>query len=171
MNDMKRNLILVLALCLSCIMVLAGCGGDTDTTETETDTTVESIADAAIPEDGVYTVDVTTDSTMFHLNETANDQGTLAVENGKMTLHITLVSKNIVNLYAGTAEDAQKDGAELIEPTLDTVTYEDGMSEEVYGFDIPITALDQDIPVAIIGTHGNWYDHTVHVSNPVLLQD
>lgn len=55
-----------------------------------------------------------------------------------MTVHITLVSKNIVNLFLGTAEDAQKDGAELIQPTTDTVTYSDGMSEEVYGFNVPV---------------------------------
>ena len=51
-----------------------------------------------------------------------------------MTIHVSLVSKKIVNLFAGTAEDAQKDGAEIIEPTTDTVKYSDGYTEEVYGF-------------------------------------
>ena len=50
-----------------------------------------------------------------------------------MTIHISLTSQNIVNLFPGTAEDAQKDGAELLQPTVDTVTYEDGISEEVNG--------------------------------------
>lgn len=50
-----------------------------------------------------------------------------------MTIHVSLASKKIVNLFVGKAEDAQKDGAEVLEPTTDTVTYSDGMSEEVYG--------------------------------------
>ena len=48
-----------------------------------------------------------------------------------MTIHISLVSKNIVNLYVGKAADAQKDGAELLQPTTDTITYDDGSTEEV----------------------------------------
>ena len=77
------------------------------------------------------------------------------------------ISKKIVNLFAGKAEDAQKDGAELLEPTTDTVTYSDGMSEEVYGFDIPVPALDEEFDVALVGTKGKWYDHKVSVKNPV----
>ena len=91
----------------------------------------------------------------------------LTVKDGKMTMHISLQSKKIVNLFYGLAEDAQKDGAELIEPTTDEVTYSDGYVEEVYGFDIPVPALDEEFDVALIGTHGNWYDHKVKVSNPV----
>ena len=60
---------------------------------------------------------------MFHVNEANDGKGTLTVKDGKMTIHVSLVSKNIVNLFEGTSEDAQKDGAELLEPTTDTVTY------------------------------------------------
>ena len=65
------------------------------------------------------------------------------------------------------AEDAKKDGAELLEPTTDTVTYKDGTSEEVYGFDIPVPAIDEEFTVAAIGKKGKWYDHKVSVKNPV----
>lgn len=82
-----------------------------------------------------------------------------------MTVHITLVSKNIVNLFLGTAEDAQKDGAELIQPTTDTVTYSDGMSEEVYGFNVPVEKLDEEFDLAILGKKGKWYDHKVSVKD------
>ena len=75
-------------------------------------------------------------------------------------------SKNIVNLYPGLAEDAQKEGAELLQPTTDTVTYSDGMTEEVNGFDVPVPALDEEFDLALIGTKGTWYDHKVSVSNP-----
>ena len=117
--------------------------------------------------DGVYMAEFHTDSSMFHVNETCEGLGTLTVKDGEMTIHVTLVSQNIVNLYYGLAEDAQKEGAELIQPTLDEVTYSDGITEEVYGFDIPVPALDEEFDVALIGTKGNWYDHKVTVSNPV----
>jgi len=57
-------------------------------------------------------------------------KGTLTVENGQMTIHISLPSKSILNLFCGTAEDARKDGAALLQPTTDTVTYSDGLSED-----------------------------------------
>lgn len=94
----------------------------------------------------------------------------LTVQDGKMTIHISLTSQSIVNLFPGTAEDAQKDGAELLLPTVDTVTYEDGISEEVNGFDVPVPALDEPFNLALIGTKGKWYDHEVIVSNPEKLE-
>ena len=113
-------------------------------------------------EDGTYTADFNTDS-----NEAKEGKGVLTVKDGKMTIHISLVSKNIVNVFVGTKEEAQADGAELIEPTTDEVTYSDGTTDEVYGFDIPVEKLDEDFNVAIIGKKGTWYDHVVSVSNPV----
>ena len=62
---------------------------------------------------------------MFHVNEANDGKGTLTVEDGKMTIHVSLVSKSIVNLFVGTAEDAQKEGAEILEPTTDEVTYKE----------------------------------------------
>ncbi len=126
----------------------------------------ESSGDSSL-EDGTYTAAFNTDSDMFHVNEAMDGKGTLTVKDGKMTIHISLPSKNIVNLFAGTAEDAKKDGAELLSPTVDTVTYSDGTTEEVNGFDIPVPALNQEFDVAILGTKGKWYDHKVSVSDPV----
>ena len=118
-------------------------------------------------EDGTYEAEFNTDSGMFHVNEANDGKGVLTVKDGQMTIHISLVSKNIVNLFVGKAADAQKDGAELLEPTTDTVTYDDGSTEEVYGFDVPVKALDETFDLALIGTKGKWYDHEVSVSNPV----
>ena len=85
-----------------------------------------------------------------------------------MTIHVTLNSKNYVNLFLGSKEDAQKEGAEMLPRTEDTVTYTDGSPDEVvYGFDIPVEALDTDFACATIGKKGNWYDHTVSVSDVV----
>ena len=117
-------------------------------------------------EDGTYTAKFDTDSSMFHVNEADEGRGILTVQDGKMTIHISLVSKKIVNLFVGTADDAQKDGAAILEPTTDTVKYSDGTSEEVYGFDVPVEALDEEFDLAILGTKGEWYDHKVSVSDP-----
>ena len=124
----------------------------------------EASSDAAL-QDGEYSAKFTTDSSMFHINEAYGDRGTLTVKDGEMTLHITLPSKNVVNLFPGTAEDAQKDGAVLLEPTTDKVKYEDGTEEEVYGFDVPVPAIDEPFQLALIGTKGKWYDHEVTVSD------
>ena len=114
--------------------------------------------------DGTYDAKFTTDSTMFKVNEACHEGGTLTVQDGNMVIHISLPSKNIVNLYPGFASDAQKEGAVLLEPTVDTVTYDDGTTEEVYGFDVPVPYLDKEFDLALIGTKGKWYDHKVSVS-------
>ena len=131
-----------------------------DTTDKKDDT------EDTVLEDGTYSAEFDTDSGMFHVNEANDGKGTLTVKDGKMTLHVSLASKNIVNLFVGTAEDAQKDGAELLQPTTDTVTYSDGMTEEVYGFDIPVEAIDKEFDLALIGKKNKWYDHKVKVTNP-----
>ena len=127
----------------------------------------ESEETAGTLEDVTYEAEFDTDSGMFHVNEANDGKGILTVKDGKMTIHISLVSKNIVNLYVGKAADAQKDGAELLQPTTDTITYDDGSTEEVYGFDVPVKALDETFDLALVGTKGKWYDHEVSVSNPV----
>lgn len=121
----------------------------------------------AILPDGTYDAEFSTDSSMFHVSEACDGKGVLTVENGQMTIHVSLASRKILNLYPGSAEEAQKDGAQLLEPTVDEVTYSDGLTDEVYGFDIPVPALDEEFDVALIGTKGKWYDHKVCVSNPV----
>ena len=116
-------------------------------------------------EDGTYTAKFNTDSGMFHVNEADNGCGTLTVKDKKMTIHIRLVSKKIVNLFLGSAQDAEKDGAELLQPTTDKVKYSDGTTEEVYGFDVPVEELGKEFDLAILGTKGTWYDHKVSVSD------
>ena len=118
-------------------------------------------------EDGTYTATFKTDSSMFHVNEANGDKGTLTVENGRMTIHVSLVSKKILKLFQGTAAEAQQEGAAVIEPTTDEVTYSDGEKEEVFGFDLPVPVLGEEFDCAIIGEKGKWYDHKVIVSDPV----
>lgn len=153
-NSVKLRIALFAAIAAA-MLVLAACGGAADQT-----------ADPGIA-DGTYVATFTTDNPMFHVNEANHDKGILTVKDGKMTIHVSLQSKKIVNLFPGTAEDAQKDGAELLEPTTDSVTYSDGTTEEVYGFDVPVPALDEEFDLALVGTKGKWYDHKVVVSDPV----
>lgn len=151
---------------------LVGCG--TSSAPASSAASSEAAASSAVSEaasapaaaalaDGTYTADFDTDSSMFHANEASDGKGTLTVKDGRMTLHVSLVSKNIVNLYVGTAEDAASHEADWLQPTTDVVNYSDGTSDEVYGFDIPVEALDTDFSVAIFGKKGKWYDHTVSV--------
>ena len=116
---------------------------------------------------GTYSAAFNTDSSMFHVNEAYGNIGTLTVKDGQMTIHVTLVSKNIVNLFPGLAEDAEKEGAALLEPTTDTVNYNDGTTGTAYGFDIPVPAIGEEFDCALLGKKGKWYDHKVMVSNPV----
>ena len=125
----------------------------------------EDTSKVEVLEDGTYSAEFDTDSSMFHANEANDGKGTLTVKDGQMTFHVSLASKKIVNLYVGMAADAEAHEGEWLQPTTDTVTYSDGTSDEVYGFDIPVEALDEDFQLAILGTKGKWYDHTVRVAN------
>lgn len=173
---------------LSACLLLGGCGAGQAADATSAESTVatqestitpaesteaaETVStetaqnEAQLP-DGVYTAEFSTDSSMFHVSEACDGKGTLTVKDGVMTIHISLGSKKILNLYPGLAEDAAKDGAVLLQPTTDTVTYSDGMMEEVYGFDVPVPVIGEEFDLALIGTKGKWYDHKVKVSDPV----
>lgn len=175
---MKKKLMTMLLAAAMTFSMVTGCAGQTaaepaeateEVQEAATEETTEATEPAAEPadgalEDGEYSAKFTTDSSMFHVNEAYKDLGTLTVKDGQMTIHVSLTSKNITNLFLGTAEEAQKEGAELLQPTVDTVTYEDGTTEEVNGFDIPVPVLDEEFDLALIGSKEKWYDHKVMVS-------
>ena len=176
---MKKKFVVLLCMIMCAGTVLVGCGSSGNPSGTEnaaltTDAgkqdTEEQQVKAEIP-DGEYMAEFKTDSSMFHVSEACDGKGKLTVKNGVMTIHISLTSKNIVNLFPGLAEDAQKEGASLLMPTVDTVTYSDGMTEDVNGFDVPVPALEQEFDLALLGKKGTWYDHKVSVSNPQLCED
>lgn len=121
--------------------------------------------------DGVYQASFSTDSSMFHANEACDGKGVLTVQNGQMSIYVTLAGKGIVNLFPGTAEDAQKPGAEWLQPTLETVHYSDGTTDEANAFLIPVPYLDEEFDVALVGKKGTWYDHKVSVNDPQPLAD
>ena len=117
---MKKTMRIIPALLA--VLLLAGCGTPATPAATTAPTVAEETAavTSATPKqetepaaaakvlpDGEYTVDFETDSGMFRANEACNGKGTLTVKDGVQTLHISLQSKKIVNLYVGTAEAAQ----------------------------------------------------------------
>ena len=173
---MKNRFVKALVLSVAVCTVVTGSSAvfaaeeKTETVEAAEESTGENTEESTqeqtgdVLKDGVYSAKFDTDSGMFHVNESQDGKGVLTVKDGKMTIHVSLVSKSILNLFPGLAEDAAKEGAELLEPTTDSVTYSDGYTEEVYGFDIPVPYLDKEFDVALIGKKGKWYDHKVSVS-------
>ena len=126
---MMKKITALLCMLMLSVSLVTGCGSQSG------DTSDNSKADSAgqgegaqedgaqedsALEDGMYSAEFDTDSSMFHVSEACDGKGTLTVENGEMTIHISLASKKIVNLFPGLAEDAQKDGAKILEPTTDT---------------------------------------------------
>ena len=177
---MKKKLLVLVLSAVMAVGMMSGCGAKSDTSDTKAKTAESSSAKEEETEeqteceleDGTYTAEFKTDSGMFHVNEANDGKGTLTVKDGKMTIHVSLVSKKIVNLFEGTSEDAQKDGAELLQPVVETVDYNDGEpAEEVNAFDVPVPAIDEEFDLALIGTKGKWYDHKVSVSNPVKAEE
>ncbi len=179
---MKSNIVKsIVAITLGAVLI-AGCGkseasiapateetsleeSTEEASEEQTQAQTEEVKKAPI-EDGTYLASFDTDGSMFHVNEVWDGKGILTVKDGEMTIHIVMPSKNTVNLFYGLAEDAKKDGAVLIDPTNEEVTYDDGTSEEVYAFDVPVPVLNEEYDLALIGKKQVWYDHKVKVSNP-----
>ncbi|MGN0415248.1 MAG: iron transporter [Agathobacter sp.] len=173
---MKRKFELTICGIICAGMALAGCGSNAKqpgtelaavSSEEQSQETIDDQQTKAELPDGEYTAEFKTDSSMFHVSEACDGKGKLTVKDGVMTIHISLTSKKIVNLFPGTAEEAGKDGAILLNPIVDTVTYSDGMTEEVNGFDVPVPALNQEFDLALLGTKGVWYDHKVSVTDPM----
>ena len=147
---MMKQLLALLLLLMTALSACAGLGEEA----------------APLP-DGRYSVRFSTDSSMFRVNEACEGRGILTVQDGVMTLHVSLMSKKILHLFPGLAAYAKLEGALLLEPTLDEITYSDGYTETVYGFDIPVPVLEEKFDLALIGTKGKWYDHKVVVSDPI----
>ena len=188
-NSIKK---LYITLCFAALVAASGCGNNattekastTETVSTEASTTEAVTAEATTTEtadqkteakldlpDGDYIADFETDSTMFRINDTLDGKGKLTVKDGKAFIHIVMPSTKIQQLFVGLAEDAKKDGAELIDHTVESVTYDDGLTEDANAFDVPVTVLDEEFDLALIGEKGKWYDHKVKVTNPVPAAD
>ena len=121
--------------------------------------------------DGQYWVDFDTDSTMFHVNEVMDGKALLTVSDGRGNLHLVMPSQNVLNLYLGVASDAESDTDNLINPEIEEVTYDDGITEEVFTFDVPVSVIGEEFDLALIGKKNVWYDHKVSISDPQVVDD
>lgn len=175
---MRKISSFAVAALLTASLVLSGCGGSgapasssaagssAASSAASSSSSSAAASDKKIDlKDGTYTAKFTTDSTMFHVNEVYKERGALTVKDGKATLHVTLASTSIVKLFVGSAEDAQKDGAKLLEGKEESVKYPDGTTDKAFAFDIPVPVIDAEFDCALVGTKGKWYDHKVKVSD------
>lgn len=101
---------------------------------------------AAALADGVYTIEVTSDSKMFRVVACE-----LTVKDGEMTAVLTLSGTGYKQMYVGTAEEAGKAETGLIDFVED--------AEGKYTFQVPVEALDQELPYAALGS--KWFDRTL----------
>ena len=97
-------------------------------------------------EDGVYTIDVTSSSSMFRVVACE-----LTVKGGEMTAVLTLSGTGYTKMFVGTAAEAEKAAGDFIDYVEN--------AEGKYTFTIPVEALDEELSYAALGT--KWYDRTL----------
>lgn len=118
--------------------------------ETESETTKETNKNpGGTFKDGDYSVDVTSNAQMFRVIKAV-----ITLKNGVYTANITLSGTGYDFLFMGTAAAAKADSSNKIGYTLD--------AEGKYVFTIPVSVLDQAIPVAAHSKKNDtWYDRTL----------
>ncbi len=141
---MRKSVLAILAslaLCVAMTLLLVGCAS--------------GAADTAGIADGTYQIEVDTDSSMFR-----SESCLLTVEGGTYRATLTLPGEGFSRLYFGTAEEAAAaDDADVFDYYLD--------DEGKYTFDVPVSALDEELAVAAYGQRRDtWYDHTITFHAP-----
>lgn len=146
---------LVLALFACLLTACMGCASSADDSQGAPDDAAQEQEGSKALEDGVYDIEVDTDSSMFHVVA-----GELTVRDGQMTASIEMPGEGFSRLYFGTAEEAASasDG-DIFEYYLN--------DEGSYCFDVPVEALDEELPIAAWGQRRDrWYDHTITFMAP-----
>ncbi|MBQ8305572.1 MAG: hypothetical protein IJX90_05060 [Blautia sp.] len=124
---------------------------------TETPTPTPTKAPVTDIEDGIYEANVTTNASMFKVVKCV-----LTKKDGKMTAVLTLSGTGYDYLYPGTdAEAGSADKSSWI--PFDVA--EDG----TYTYEVPITALDTEIPIASHSQRQDkWYARTITLDSETL---
>lgn len=145
------------ALALSACLLTAcmGCTSSADEPQDAPDDAAWEQEEPKALEDGVYDIEVDTDSSMFHVVACK-----LTVQDNQMTASIELPGEGFSRLYFGTAEEA--------ESASDDDVYEYYLNDDgAYCFDVPVEALDEELPIAAWGQRRDrWYDHTITFMAP-----
>ena len=108
--------------------------------------------------DGTYTVNTTSNNTMFKVISTK-----LTVKNGKMEALIMLSGTGYDHLYLGSAKDAEANQDQWIK-WKDEIPYTTADGQEKTGrtYVIPVSALDQAIPVTVYSkSKKQWFERTI----------
>ena len=108
--------------------------------------------------DGTYTVETETNNQMFKVISTK-----LTVKNGKMEALIMLSGTGYDHLYLGHAEDAETNQDQWIK-WKDEIPYTTADGQEKTGrtYVIPVSALDQAIPVTVYSkSRKQWFERTI----------
>jgi len=149
-----KTTVLAALLCGCMGLSLASCGSSAPDSQPAAETQQEA-AQPATPADGTYDIDVDTDSSMFR-----SDSCTLTVEGGTCTAELVLPGEGFSRLYFGSAEDAAS--------AADADIYDYRLNDEgKYTFDLPVSALDEELPIAAYGQRRDtWYDHTITFHMP-----
>lgn len=182
---MKKKLIFILTVCVALIM-LTGCNSqntpsnnnepaenenpaqDTeisipeDNSASETETEVEK----AEPiygdqiEDGTYSIEVSSSSSMFRIVDAQ-----LTVKGGQMSAVLTLSGTGYEKLYMGTGEEAISD-------TDDKCIYFVEDSQGKYTYEVPVEALNQDINCTAWSIRKEkWYDRVLVFQSSMIPED
>lgn len=106
-----------------------------------------------VPEDGTYSVEVESDSSLFKVEE-----ATLVAEDGKYTAEITVKNDKYEYVFCGTSAEALDAKAELLYPL-----------EEGNKYTIHVGEMDREISIATYDEDKNkWYDRTLVFSSESL---
>lgn len=139
MGYTKRIRALVVAVVCCLALMLAACGQP---------------AQAGIA-NGTFDIEAETDSSMFR-----SEACKLTVEDGAYTATLSLPGEGFSRLYFGSAEDAAT--------AADEDVYDYYLNDEgLYTFDLPVSELDEELPIAAFGQRRDtWYDHTITFHAP-----
>ena len=114
-----------------------------DNEEPETPTAPKTL------EDGVYTIEVESDSSMFKVVAAE-----LTVKDGEMTAVITLSGTGYDQMYVGTKAEAEAAAEGFIDYAED--------AEGKYTFTVPVAELDSELAYAAHAVKsGNWFNRTL----------
>ena len=105
---------------------------ETKTDESSEGAKADDTAKGDVLEDGVYTAEFETDSSMFHANEACDGKGTLTVKDGKVTAKIVWSSKNYDYMKVGDTK------------------YDAVIEDEHSTFEIPVSCFDWAIAVSFL---------------------
>lgn len=146
---------LAMVLGLGTLAFAAGCGNNSDAGSVQDNAAQEEQVDDLELADGIYEIEVETDSSMFRAETCL-----LKVENGNYTAILSLPGEGFSRLYFGSAEEAAEASV------IDIYDYELN-DAGLYTFELPVEELGEELDIAAFGQRRDtWYDHTIIFHEP-----